>query len=234
MLRKAVTLAAAMAIAAVALQAQEKPKVQVQIPDPGVPQAMSIEANFVRAAYNNEGYAIIGYQVAQRSIGDEWMMIDLGTTVRSKVPDYDLKREHLSVDTPDGKNIPLATMEEYRAGDVRAIESRARVQRDSINYFPPEATQACRLGFFAEPGSPAMAWDKTELSSRRGCAGRLFFKIPGGIKTGQYFLNVKFAQSTIRVPFRIFTPEEEKTMSKNYKDIRQQVKDAFTPPKKKK
>jgi hypothetical protein len=233
MFRNCGTLALAAAFAAATLQAQEKPKVQIQIPDPGVPQVMSIEANFVRAAYNNEGYAIIGYQVAQRSIGEEWMMIDLGTTVRSKVPDYDLKREHLSIDTPDGRHIPLATMEEYRAADVRAIEARARVQRDSINYFPPEATRACRLGFFAQAGSPAMAWEQTELSSRRGCAGRLFFHIPGGIKMGQYFLNVKFAQSTIRVPFRILTEDEEKLLSKNYKDIRKQVQEAFRPPKKK-
>ena len=234
MLRNSVTFAAAIAIAVVVtLQAQEKPKVKVQIPDPGVPQAMSIEATFVRAAYNNEGYAIIGYQVAQRSLGDDWMMIDLGTTVRSKTPDYDLKREHLSVDTPDGKHIPLATVEEYRAADVRAIEQRAKVQRDSINYFPPEATQACRLGFFSEPNERVMPWDQVELSSRRGCAGRLFFHIPGGIKVGQYFLNVKFAQSTIRVPFRILTEDEEKLMKKNYKDIRKQVEEAFKPPKKK-
>jgi hypothetical protein len=233
MSRIVLTFAAAAAIAVATVHAQEKPKVQVQIPDPGVPQAMSIEANFVRAAYNNEGYAIIGYQVAQRSLGDEWMMIDLGTTVRSKTPDYDLKREHLSVDTPDGKHIPLATVEEYRKGDVRNIEQRAKVQRDSINYFPPEATQACRLGFFSEPNERVMPWDQVELSSRRGCAGRLFFNIPGGIKVGQYFLNVKFAQSTIRVPFRIFTEAEEKTMSKNFKDIRKQIDEAFRPPKKK-
>jgi hypothetical protein len=233
MFRNAVMLAAAAAIAAVTVQAQEKPKIQVQIPDPGVPQNMSIEANFVRAAYNNEGYAIIGYQVAQRSIGNEWMMIDLGTTVRSKTPDYDLKREHISIDTPDGKHIPLATVEEYRKGDVRDIEQRAKVQRDSINYFPPEATQACRLGFFSEPNERIMPWDQVELSSRRGCAGRLVFTIPGGIKVGQYVLNVKFAQSTIRVPFRIFTEAEEKTLSKNYKAIKKQIDEAFKPPKKK-
>ena len=72
---------AAVAVAGMAVvtaQAQEKPKVQVQIPDPGVPQAMTMEGKFVRAAYNNEGYVIIGYQVANRSIGEEYMMIDLG------------------------------------------------------------------------------------------------------------------------------------------------------------
>jgi hypothetical protein len=38
---------------------------------------------------------------------------------------------------------------------------------------------------------------------------------------------VKFEKSLVRVPFRILTEDEEKLLSKNYKDISQQVKDAF-------
>ena len=220
--------AAAMFI--VSTQAQEKPK--VQIPDPGVPEIMTMEGKLVRAAYNKEGYVILGYQVANRSIGEEYMMIDLGTTVRGGVKAYKLTRDKLEVTLPDGKNVPLLTMEEYRAVNMSAIEARARVQRDSINYFPPEAHEACRIGFFAQPNSPAMSWSEVELSSRRGCVGRLFFKIPGGIKHGQYFLNVKFEQSLIRVPFRILTEEEEKFLGKNYKAIDKQVEEAFKPKKK--
>jgi hypothetical protein len=225
----AVTAAAMFIVTA---QAQQKPSLPVQIPNPGVPEAMTIEGKFVRAAYNNEGYAIIGYQVANRSIGEEYMMIDLGTTVRSGVKPYKLTRDKLEVTLPDGKNVPLLTQEEYRAVNLSAIEARAKVQRDSINYFPPEAHEACRIGFFAQPNSPAMSWTEVELSSRRGCVGRLFFKIPGGIKHGQYFLNVKFEQTLIRVPFRILTEEEEKFLSKNYKAIDKQVEEAFKPKKK--
>src|SRR5262245_11027948 len=43
-------------------QAQQPPT--VKIPEPGVPQVMTLEGKFVRAAYNNEGYVILGYQVA--------------------------------------------------------------------------------------------------------------------------------------------------------------------------
>ena len=229
------TFVAALAVAGAATvptAGQDKPKVQVAIPDPGVPEAMSIEGKFVRAAYNNEGYVIIGYQVANRSIDDEYLMLDLGTTLRDGVPEYRLKREHLSLDTPTAKGIPIMTVEEYRKANLRALEQRARVQRDSINYFPPMATQACRIGFFAELGSPALPWDEVAVSNRRGCMGRLFFQIPGGIKYGQYFLNVKFEKSLIRVPFRILTEEEERTLGKNYGDIRRQVQDAFRPKKK--
>ena len=226
----AVGLAGTIAIPATG---QEKPKPKVTIPDAGVPEAGSIEGKFVRAVWNNEGYIIMGYQVANRSIGDERMMLDLGATVLGNTPEYKLRREHISVTTPDNQTIPIMTVEEFRKADVRAIEARARVQRDSINYFPPMASQACRMGFFAEPGSPAMAWDEVALSNRRACAGRLFFTIPGGIKYGQYFLNVKFAGSTLRAPFRIFTEEEEKIVSKNYKDIKKQVEEHFFPKKKK-
>jgi hypothetical protein len=206
-------------------RAQEKPK--VQIPDPGVPEVMTIEGNFVRAAYNNEGYVILGYQVANRSLGEEWMLLEVGMTVRDGVPNYALKRDAISLETPDGATIPMATITEQRAGGTQGIENRAKVQRDSINYFPPSASQACGLVFFPDMNSRALARDENELSSRRGCVGRLFFQIPGGIKYGQHWLNVRFAQSVVRVPFRILTAEEEKTLSRNYGDIRKQVQDAF-------
>ena len=75
--------------------------------------------------------------------------------------------------------------------------------------------------------SRTVAFDEVELSPTRGCLGRLYFKIPGGLKYGQHFLNVQFQESLVRVPFRIVTKEEEKILSKNWKDIRKQVQEAF-------
>src|SRR5688572_21809014 len=75
----------------------------VKIPQPGVPQLMTLEGTWTRVAYNNEGYAILGYRLANLSIGEEWMLIEFGTTIRSGVPNYTMKREALSLETPDGK-----------------------------------------------------------------------------------------------------------------------------------
>jgi hypothetical protein len=216
---------------AVSGDAQEQQKPVVKIPEAGVPEVMTLEGKFVRAAYNNEGYAILGYQLANRSIGEPWMLIEFGATLRDGVPNYRLTREHLSLDIPDGQKIPLASIEEHRKANLAALEAREKVQRDSINYFPPSASQACRIGFFSELSSPARAWDEVELSYTRGCVGRLFFQVPGGIKYGQYWLNVKFQKSLVRVPFRILTEEEERLLSRNYKDIRRQVQDAFKKKK---
>jgi len=212
-------------LAPAGVHARQQPT--VRMPQPGVPQIMTLEGNFVRASYNNEGYVIIGYQMAQRSIGEEWMLLEMGATVLERVPDYKLLRDALSLETPDGKTIPLATVEEYRAGDTRAVENRSKVQRDSINYFPPSAHDACRIGFFAPLESRAMPWDEVELSTNRACLGRIYFKVPGGITYGQHWLNVKFEKSLVRVPFRILTKDEEKLLSKNFGSIKKQIDNAF-------
>lgn len=210
-----------------AVRGQEPPA--VKLPQPGVPEAFSIEGKFVRAAYNNEGYVILGYQPANRSIGGEWMLLDVGMTLLGKTPNYTLKRDAISIETPDGKTIALATVSEQRAGGTQAVQRRANMQRDSINYFPRVANQPCRIGFFAELDSPAMPFDEVELSPVRACLGRLYFHVPGGITYGQHWLNVKFQNSLIRVPFRILTKDEEKFVGKNLKDLQQQVDEAFAP-----
>ena len=207
------------------VQTQDKPT--IQIPEPGVPQIMTMEGTFVRAAYNKEGYVIVGYQLANRSLGEDWMLLEVGMTLRDGVDAQSLKRDAVSLETPDGKTIPLPTASEHRAANTSALKARERVQRDSINYFPPGANRPCRIGFFADLSSPVMPFNEVELSSSRACLGRLYFPVSGGIKFGQHWLNVKFENSVIRVPFRILTEEEEKLLSKNFKDIRKQVQDAF-------
>jgi len=182
---------------------REAPK--IKIPEPGVPQVMTMEGRYVRAAYNNEGYVILGYRLVNLSVGEKWMLLEVGMTVREGVKDYTLKRDAVSLETPDGKTIPMASMEEFRKGDTRALETREKVQRDSMNYFPPSASRACRIGFFSQMDSRAMSWDEVELSDNRACLGRVYFEIPGGITYGQHWLNIKFEKSLVRVPFRIGT-----------------------------
>ena len=128
----------------------------MQIPKPGVPEVMTMEAKFVRAAYNHEGYVILGYQASNFSVGEEWMLLEVGMTVLDKTPDYKLMRDAISLETPDGKTLPLPSIMEHREGNTQAIQQRAKVQRDSINYFPTEASRACALLFFPDLTSRAL------------------------------------------------------------------------------
>ena len=163
--------------------AQDPPKPQVKIPDAGVPEVMTMEGKFVRAAYNNEGYVIIGYQAANRSIGEDWLLLEVGITVREGVKDYTLKRDAISLETPDGKTIPLPTIEEHRKGNTQALQQREKVQRDSINYFPTSASRACAMTFFPDLTSRAMPQDDVELSRRAPAWAGCSSMCPAGSRT---------------------------------------------------
>jgi hypothetical protein len=224
---------AAVSLAALAsVNASSQQQEGVPIPQPGVPQIMTLQAKFVRVAYNNEGYVILGYQIANRTVGEDWIMLDVGLTLMKGVPNYVLKREALSLDTPDG-TLPLPSISQYRENEskLQPLQQRMKVQRDSIDYFPPWTHGANRLGFFSDLGSRAMPWDQAEVTNSRACLGQLYFHIPGGTKYGQYWLNVKFAQTLVRVPFRLLTDEEEKKLGKNYGSIKKQVDNAFKKKK---
>ena len=130
-------------------QTQEPPK--VQIPKAGVSEIMTMEGKFVRAAYNNEGYVILGYQAANYSVGEEWVLLEVGMTVRESVSDYTLTRDRLSLETPDGTTLPLADdpgtpggrhQRAAAAGD-RSRETRSTTSRRA-------RTRPCAIVFFPD------------------------------------------------------------------------------------
>ena len=180
---------------------------------------------FVRVAYNNEGYVTLGYRLANDSVADEWMLLEVGVTIRAKVKNQKLTRDSFSLMLPDGSTIGLATQKEFaEAGHLPALNRRAEVIRDSINYFPVQADRPCFIGFFSDPTNRVrtLSYDEVDLSSNRACMGRLFFHVPGKIQTGQHFLLVKFANSVVEVPFRVFTKAEEKEFHKKWKEFKKE------------
>ena len=216
------TMLAAALLAAVSVGAQ----VEVPKPQPTVPEVFTLEGQFTRIAYNNEGWVTLGYRVANDSQGSDWMLLESGVTLRKPAENQTMTRESFAVKLPDGSMVPLASTRDYQEdGYLRGLNTRANAVRDSINYFPGEANQPCRMLFFTDPADQrAMAFDQFELSWQRGCVGRLFFKLPEGttIEPGQYWLVVSFSGSTIEVPFRIMTEEEEKFLKKNWKDLKKE------------
>ena len=135
-------------------------------------------------------------------------------TLRDGAADYTMPRDAFSLQTPDGKTLPLRTQQEYMKANVSALNMRAQKFNDNINYFPAGVNRPCSIQFFTNLSGPALTRDTIELGNDRDCAGRLYFNVLGGIQVGQYYLNVKFAQSTIQVPFRVFTKEQAKDFNK--------------------
>jgi hypothetical protein len=221
-IRVAVLVALA-AFCAGAVGAQELEKLKK--PEPTVPEVFTLTGQFVRVAYNNEGYVTLGYRVANDSVAEEWMLLEVGATLRGKTKGQTMKRDAFSLMLPDGSTIGLATQKEFAgAGHLAALNMRGNVVRDSINYFPVQANQPCVIGFFSDPTNRvrSLSFDQVELSKNRACVGRIFFHVPGKIQTGQHYLNVKFENSMVQVPFRILTKAEEKEFRKTWKSLKKE------------
>jgi hypothetical protein len=197
-------------------------------------QRMAAKGRLVRLAYNDEGWVTLGYQIANGSVGDEWMLLEMGMTLQQGVKNQTIKREDVTVTTPDGASIPLPTQTEFNKVNLRSLDARANKVHDSINYFPVMTNKACRIGFFTDPGQPGRgpAFETVEVSWDRACLGRIYFHIPDGIQYGQHFLNVQFADSVVKVPFKIVTKEELKEMGDQYKAMKKEAKQKAKEEKK--
>lgn len=187
-----------------------------------------VEGTFVRTAENSEGWVVLGYRAANGAVGKEWVFFDIGMTVQRGVKSQKITRDDIKLVTPKHDVINMATQEEYSkaAGSLAAMENEANLMHDSIDYFPPAASQPCRIGFFTDQSQPMRgpAFDEVELSSNRACLGRVYFQVPGGIQLGNYNVDVHFADSIVKVPVEIMTKEQAKDFDKKWKEAEKESK----------
>jgi hypothetical protein len=66
-----------------------------------------------------------------------------------------------------------------------------------------------------------------DLGSDRVFLGRVFFHLPAGIVPGQYWFNIRFANSVVQVTFRILTKDEEKAFRKKWEDMKKAHEEAL-------
>ena len=149
-----------------------------------------------------ELWTVLGYRFANTTVGDEWLILEVGLTSPNGQT-AEVKRGDVFVTSPSGNKMQLATQKEFMAayGSLRSTLSKADVNRDPLDYFPPSRIE-CAIGFFAVPGE-SVTFDQVTLNDRRGCYGRWFFNVPGGIQPGRWVLGVDLPESEIRIPFEL-------------------------------
>jgi hypothetical protein len=188
---------------------------------------LSFPGEYVRQVINDEAVVNLGYRTANASVGQEWLMVEISMTV---LPGHDmtLKRDDFWLTTPDGTRVDLATQEEFNKGSgaVRALDARANISRDSLNYLPPRANIPCRIGFFSDASAPArgLSFSQFSMTPNSACGGRLYWIIPGGIQYGRHFLNIQFPDQIMQVPFTIMTKDELKEAKAKVKEWQKEQK----------
>lgn len=149
-----------------------------------------------------EAEVIAGYRYADQNLGSQWLLLEMavtsppGQTAR-------IKREDISVTTPAGSTIQLATQREFNEAysSLRSVLRAADVVRDPMDYWPPRK-ENFPMKLFAEPGQ-GVSFDEFSVNDFRAAHGRFFFEIPGGVQAGRYVLDIDLEESEVRIPFTL-------------------------------
>jgi hypothetical protein len=144
--------------------------------------------------------AVVSYRYAALNLAEHWLFIDVAFTAVDDPVEIDRKR--VWVRTPTGEEVALATQEEFRAahGELAAKLAHADVAGEPLGYFAGRIEK--RLELFATPFE-GLVYDSFWVTDREVYVGRLYFNVPGGVQPGRWELRAKFAESELRIPFRL-------------------------------
>jgi len=141
----------------------------------------------------------LSYRFAKLNPSGNWLLLDATMTANAPL---ELQRTAISVRTPSGELVPLATQEAFSKAyrDLGAAVLRANATREPMGYLIPHRYRRMRL--FAERG-PALVFPSVWLDDWHTSIGRLFFQLPGGVEKGNYQLLLSLSEGQVVIPFTI-------------------------------
>ena len=157
---------------------------------------------YILRQYGPELWTVLGYKFANSQIGEEWMILEVAMTAPPGQV-ATVTREDVFLRTPSGDRISVPTQKDFNEifGSLQSTIARANVNRDPLDYFPPDR-EACAMQFFVTPGGP-VSFDEVVVNQFRGCVGRLYINVPGGIQPGRWTFAIDQPESEIRIPFEL-------------------------------
>jgi hypothetical protein len=157
---------------------------------------------FILKQFGPELWTVLGYRFANSQMAEEWMILEVGFSSPSG-QNAKVERKNVFLRSPAGDKIPLPSQREFNEayGSLRPVIAKADVDRDPLDYFPPSRIE-CDVQFFVTPGG-GVSFDEVTVNDQRGCYGRLFFNVPGGIQAGRWTFGVDLPESEIRIPFEL-------------------------------
>ncbi len=145
--------------------------------------------------------ALLSYRWANQNPGEGWLFLDVALTgnTRSAV---EVKRDRISVLTPSGDVVPLASQEAFGQAypQLAAALARAAVAAEPLDYYPGRNPKG--LDFLVVPGT-GLALESVWVNDLDVAIGRLYFDLPTGVQPGQYELRIDLEESKVRIPFRL-------------------------------
>jgi hypothetical protein len=146
--------------------------------------------------------AVAAYYYSQRNHDSRWLMIEAAL---STTAEQTFKRSDISLITPEGREVPLATQK--MVGDdsnrISALLQNSRVlDHDVLSYFrQSDRTESMKL--FTLPFG-GVVHDSFVVDRDRVAAGRLFFASPTGAwARGTYALVIRHTRGAAEIPINL-------------------------------
>jgi predicted small lipoprotein YifL len=150
---------------------------------------------------------MVDTRFAAANLGEPWLILNLALSGMTGGASQ-VKRELVSVRTPDGRVIPLPSYSEFLAAYDKELTSAAR--RAELAGQPLDFTRAnrrdCALDFMPLPGSGESARTALNVTNREVCTGALYFPVAGGVQPGDWRLVLEFEETDAVVPFTLGEP----------------------------
>ncbi len=142
----------------------------------------------------------LSYRFPENNPEGKWLLLQ--TVMTASAAPVEVPRSAISLRTPDGRVVPLATQVAFGEAypELASSVMRASVFREPLGYLIPERSR--RMDFFSVPGRH-LAFDSVWLDQWHNSYGPLYFELPGGLHRGDYALLIDLPNGTVTVPFTI-------------------------------
>jgi len=200
MIRRSIALALGTALVATAMAvpatAADTPTVKLDTP-----------GKYVVRAKGPGIEVVLGYQFADREVGEEWMLLGLAMTGATR-KNVTITKDGIHLMAPDGSTIPLPEDQEVIAArsTLRRLASQALRIGFPLDYFRA-GRHRCITGYGNQPMIATM-FQSVEVNNSRVCYGFFVFKIPGGIAPGAWTLVLQADGVTYNLPFQVGQSKE--------------------------
>lgn len=147
---------------------------------------------------------VIDTTFADANPGEPWLILNVAFSGMTGGASQ-VKRDLVSVRTPDGRTIPLPSYSEFLADFDTELAAAAR--RAALAGQPLDFTRAnrreCALDFMPLPGSGRSSRTALNVTNRELCVGTLYFPVAGGVQPGRWNLMLEFEETEAVVPFTL-------------------------------
>lgn len=147
--------------------------------------------------------ATVAYRQGKHSVAEEWLVLAVELTCPRNSGPIPIRRGDISVFTPEGRRLELASQIEF-AGNFPRLSipvDRALAFFPLLRRYEPGRLPSER--WFYAIASDRIGFEELPVSSGQEFSGPLVFSVPGGVQPGRWRLVFELEESRPDIPFVI-------------------------------